>query len=465
MKTKIMSRGRRGPALALLALALALVAGCGFDEQRLVWSPDGKRAAVLNHGDFYLTDAEGKLSPKLAEDVTRVAWLDDSQRLVLAIARHVFDWPAVAQEIGAAKTQEVALAAEAVWKKIQAGTAWEEAAKEFELNNTNVLALYLTQKHGAELRAKVDDKTWKQIDGQAVVDVRQLVVARIENDQLQLGAVLYHGLSDYADIRTAPGGRAVAFVVQTALEKQGNVRLLVTPIDATEVVEVATMVASFPDWTPDGRSVAYVQGAAESAGNGQVPQLGALIVRRVFADDGKVALDPEPQALAGCILTGQIRVRCLRDGRILFNTAEISLPISKADGGNEREQLFAIDPSRQSTLVRLVPRSGENRLPQGLTFFEPSPDGRRVLFGGENGEVMVLEIVTGEINEVQPAGGDLSGAPQWRNAEEFSFTRRNSEKDGVKPAHECDLVLRRADDPKKETVLSAAWPAEMLKAK
>ena len=450
---------RRRPLLA--ALVCVILAGCGFEEQRLIWAPDGQRAAVLDHQKFYLTDAVGKLTPALAENVQRVAWFGDSQRLVLATTRNVFKWAELAEEIGPEKTQEVVASAEAEWKKIQNGTSWEDASKKLELGNANTLSLYLCEHHGANLRAKVDEKTWKQIEGQAVVGINQLVFARLEGDRLVLGRVFHHGLGNYADIRIAPGDRAVAFLADLALEKDSGTRLFVMPADGG-IVEVARMVASFPDWTPDGRSLAYVQGAVEGGGNGQLPQLGALLVRRVFADDGTVALAPEPQALAGCILTGAIRVRCLRDGRILFNTAEISLPISKADGGSEREQLFAIDPARQSTLVRLIPRSAENRMPSGLTFFEVSPDEKRVLFGTDKGEVRLLALATGQVDEVQNAGDELSGVPQWRNAEEFSYTRRNAEKDGVKPAHECDLVLRRGD---QETVLSAAWPAEMLKAK
>src|SRR6266545_4524964 len=79
-------------ALVPLALALLLLAGCL--EQIYVWSPDGRRAAVVNLGQdgLLLCDADGRLSAPLVPDVFRVAWLGDSQRLVLARKHRETRW-------------------------------------------------------------------------------------------------------------------------------------------------------------------------------------------------------------------------------------------------------------------------------------------------------------------------------------------------------------------------------------
>lgn len=450
---------RRRALLAMAALCVMSLTGCL--EQLLVWSPDGQRAVVLAQGKLYLTDATGKLSPELAGNVRRVAWLGDSQRLVLATAQGISEWKAIAQELGPAKAQEVAVAAEAVWKNLQAGMPWQEAEKQSEVHDGDVLGIYLRERHGTDLPSKVDAEAWEQIKKSEAALCR-LVAARIEGDKIVLGTVLHHGLGQYREIRLAAGGKAVAFVVETPLVKTEDWRLFVTPIDAAQPVEVARHVAFSPDWTADGGALVYVQGtaAAETDHKNPMPGLGALVVQKITSADGKVATDGNPEALVGCIFSSRTRVRCLRDGRVLFNAAEVSLPIAKADFGSEHDLLFAVDAARQSTLVRLIPRPHEQQVSTDLAFFEVSPDERRVLFGTFKGAVSVLTLATGEVQQIQAAGEDLQGAPQWRNAEEFSYVRRRQAKPGEKPEREWDLVLRRGE---QETVLSRDWPAEWMR--
>jgi hypothetical protein len=96
-------------------------------------------------------------------------------------------------------------------------------------------------------------------------------------------------------------------------------------------------------------------------------------------------------------------VRCLPDGRMLFNAAEISLPFAAEDNGDPRERLYALDPGRRPTLVRLIPHKAEEELPAQQAFFEVSPDGRQVLFGSTKGEVCLLTLATGQAEKSQAA--------------------------------------------------------------
>jgi hypothetical protein len=161
------------------------------------------------------------------------------------------------------------------------------------------------------------------------------------------------------------------------------------------------------------------------------------------------------------------RVRCLRDGRILFNAVEFSLPIMAKDADVERERLFAVDAARQATLVRVVPRSEEENLPKSLVFFEVSPDEKQVLVGGFDGEVSVLTLMTGNVDVLQKAGDyNLMAAPVWRSAEEITFARRNPAVDGKKPERKAEVIRRKVVMQKgdQETVLSQDWSQEMLES-
>jgi hypothetical protein len=203
----------------------------------------------------------------------------------------------------------------------------------------------------------------------------------------------------------------------------------------------------------------YVQ--ASGSGTQDVMELGVLVRREVLNKEFKIAVADQKQELAGLALTELNRVRCLKDGRIIFNAVEIQLPVANDDFSDEHEQLFAIDPARQPTLVRLIPRKRMEDLPQTLAFFEVSPDEKQILFGDFNGAVSLLTLATGEVAQIQQGGkkdDNLLCAPTWRAIGEFSYAKRNPEQDGKKPARAAEAVLRTGD---KEKVLSTTWSDEI----
>lgn len=55
-----------------------------------------------------------------------------------------------------------------------------------------------------------------------------------------------------------------------------------------------------------------------------------------------------------------------------------------------------------------------------MYLFELSPDGSRLCIPGEDGEVTVLVLATGDVTTVLSAdevgGGDLASVPVWRSA-------------------------------------------------
>jgi hypothetical protein len=175
----------------------------------------------------------------------------------------------------------------------------------------------------------------------------------------------------------------------------------------------------------------------------------------------KIAVADQKQELAGLALTELNRVRCLKDGRIIFNAVEIQLPVANDDFSDEHEQLFAIDPARQPTLVRLIPRKRIEDLPQTLAFFEISPDEKQILFGDYNGAVSLLTLASGEVVQIQQGSkkdDNLRCAPTWRAAGEFSYAKRNPLQDGKKPARVAEAVLRTGET---EKVLSGTWSNEI----
>jgi len=443
------------PGLALLTLTFILLSGCL--QKRIVWSPDGRHAAVIGEDGLYLADAAGHLTPLLVPGVHAAAWLDDSTRLVLARTRKLDDWTAAAKLLSPERAAALADGAEAAWRQVQGGAAWSGVMKAAS-DRANFFKTYLGEKHGTELRAQLTNEEWADVKGN-IWEADELVAARVEGESIVVGTPLHEGLGGIWDIRPSHDGRAVAFTVTRAPESGDN-ELLVTLLDASMApVRVAVGVAVAPDWTADGRALVDVE-AALNYGDDAVLRLGAVAQRQVFDAAGHLAVVKEPQYLAGVVFNDFARVRCLRDGRILFNSAEFTLPLATAEYGHQRDQLFALDPARQSTLVRLIPQKSLGDLPGDLGDFEVSPDEKRVLFGGNKGDVCVLNVATGEVLVVQRAGNaDMHTAPVWRSADDFTYEKRVEPVNGKTPARPAEIVLHGAN----ETMLSAAWSDDLLK--
>lgn len=454
MKNMI-SQPRRTLAFALL-IAGTLVLGTGCLMKTVVWSPDGERAAVITDKGFYLCDASGTLSPLLVPDVGSVTWLGDSEYLALGRERRVNSWAAIVDAIGEEPAVAVAERAEGVWRRVEDGGLWSVIMMGSG-NQKDALKIYLREHYAQGLQARVGD-AWSDIVA-ATAQLSEVIPARIVGDRIETGTRLYAGFTDIIDLRPSPDGRALAITTEMPAEGSDNASIVLVAANGTgPVALVADNTAAYPDWTADGRSLVYVQSVSETATDDDL-SLGALVQRRVIDDAGGISIAEKGDELAGLMFSVFARVRCLADGRILFNAAELCLPLAARDAEVERERLFALDAARQATLVRVVPRKTEVKLPEVLAFFEVSPDEKQVLFGGTEGEVSVLELANGEVEVLQESGDDLRNAPVWRRAGELTYYKRAGAEDGGSSNRKMEVILRRGEE---ETVLSQNWPDQVI---
>jgi len=116
------------------------------------------------------------------------------------------------------------------------------------------------------------------------------------------------------------------------------------------------------------------------------------------------------------------KVRCLADGRLVFSAVEVHLPTTTEDV-SQHQQLFAFDPGKQATLVRLIPQGVLGKVPENVNSFEVSPDGKRVSVLGEKHSVVVLTLATGSVETVQaPAESNIEDClPVWPSTNELCF--------------------------------------------
>ena len=255
------------------------------------------------------------------------------------------------------------------------------------------------------------------------------------------------------DIRVAPGDGAFAFTVET--ESFEFLELFAAPIDGSQrPALVSRRAAAYPDWSADGRSLFYMEAEAGVQREERL-HLGSLVGRQLVNDDGTFSLSEPPTFVAGLAFETYARVRCLTDGRLIFNAHELALPYSTSDFGGYRQQLFMAATKQLPTLVRLIPRAQQHRLPESLGQFEVSPDETEILFATTAGGVFRLTLATGQVQVIQTAAAaKMKVSPVWRATGEITYVKiPESEASDLRSVA---VVLQRGGE---SLVLSAGWPA------
>jgi hypothetical protein len=438
--------------VVLLALC-AVLAGCF--PKRVVWSPDGKQAVVLGENGLYLCDADGKISGLLVSNVTVAAWFPDSQRIALARRARYGNWSEAQRHVTTDIRDRIVAQGQSLLKDLKAGGEFNAALadaneKMHDDSEKNLVGLYLRSLDGVK---QLVGQNWDLLQAMQFEQVT-LHVGSVADGKLSLGPPMYSGPRMICELRVAPGGTAIAYTIESGAKDDYS--LYVVAAEGSSPAQLVAEHASwYPDWSVDGRSLVYIKSATATGGGDQL-SLGSLSRRKVLDDAGRPALQTDQDELAGLLFQSFNRVRCLPDGRIIFSSAELHIPTTTVDMP-ERQQLFALDPARQSTLTPLIPQSAQAGVPDFVCFFEPSPDGKRVSIYGEKGEVVVLTLASGKVDVVQSkpeSSGDSVSVPVWRSNDELSFISFQKSTNVVR----AEVTLWRGGTNR---VISAPWPDEV----
>lgn len=458
---------RRGLIVMAGLIGTVGLGGC-LPEKRVIWSPDGRWAAVRGADGLYLSDASGKLSARLIERVSAVAWLPDSTGLVLCKADPSRSWDELAGVVTEAQRAELERRAPALRAEILAYEGDWDAFKPSAVTGltggqTLALFTYVREKLGAGLAEKLGSK-WDEFQKLSAA-VYSLEIAALGSDgTLKPGRVLARALDAFDELRVAPTGKAVAYR-GGAPGDEATRPLLAVPTDGSTVPRpVAEHTAMFPDWSVDGRYLVYAATRTPGGEDGKELRLGVIARRQVCAADGRpLASPPEAEELAGIAFQNEVRVRCLRDGRVLFATLPVQLPCTSKDMP-QRAGLFAVDPGRQPTVTALLPRQADEELPDVMFLFEVSPDEQHICVAGANGRIAVLTLTDGQVwnlvdeNEVD----HLRLPPAWRSADELCFAVVPGPAEAKQRA---EIVLAKLDWSKRQAqrkVISADWPEAVV---
>jgi hypothetical protein len=427
---------------------VALVALVGCVPERVTWSPDGTRGAVLGGDGLYACDVSGKLSGLLVPAVKWVRWMPDSKRVVVTRQVELKTW----KELVAAFPVE---AAEAQKKADEVVKALQDFKPETGLNQYGWTLYYLRDEKPELIKAKLGS-VWDSVTA-LTEQAFATQIYDLTASPAKPGPVLLWSQEGFMDLRVSSTGQAVA-ISRLKGHDMDESELQVVATDGSGV-RMKTEAALYPDWSADGKTLYYMTPERE---HGKA-QLGSLVRRQLIDDKGLTAEKDLPPAeeLVGIAYSPKLRLRVGKDGRVFFLAIDLTLPATPNDI-NDTPGLFSIHPGQQATVSRVAPRAADKRLrdaKDGLMFFEVSPDEQWISLPCDDGRLLLLSVATGEVSEVQTkpipksnGEGGLTSVPVWRTATELTFVQPREDGQG-------NEVVRYSVTDKKATPISGQWPA------
>jgi len=445
-----------------LCLAVALMTGC-LPEKRIVWSPDGQRAAVATPRGLFFIDAKGNLlPPKLADTPARCEWFPDGRRLAVVHTKKVKGWNDVKGLYTAQQIEAIVKSAEEAHTR---ALAFDGNWDDFKFDPQDTLTegmetaafLCLRDEHAEGLAEKLGAK-WEEFQ-KIAPEIWMLQVFSWKDATLEAGAILIRTLEEIRQPHVSPDGRNVAFVMNTSNSRNQVLSVFVVPTDGGEVRNVADHISVDYTWSGDGRSLAYI-GCTASKGDDQgTIQLGSLTTITVADASGALLKEwSERKDRVGLLFNGALSVKWLRDGRLLFSSVEVTLPATPRDMPQEWS-LFVLDPRMPASVTRVLARDLSHPRDPSLPLFELSPDESNVLLPGPKGRVSLYNFASGDEIDLVPTDdpkGQSRCLPSWRNDSEVCVVLPNAKQDD--PKAPSQVVLWKAGTTQ---LLSGNWPEEM----
>jgi hypothetical protein len=281
----------------------------------------------------------------------------------------------------------------------------------------------------AALRQKVPTERWDEMQelAQTIDSLEIYSVDPFTSTPVKQITAFREGVND---LRVSPtGAGAIVTTGDTDSNEKHACSLWVFSLgsDGWNTV-LSDRAAWYSDWSPDGRDVISIRSAqatVEDTGN-----LGSVTRQRVIDDEGKFIKTPSaPQDLAGVVYNELSRVRCLKDGRIVFASLAVSLPAAAKDMPDQPE-LFCLTPGQTPMVSRLMPKQTYDAIGDLAYAFEISPDGQHISIPDRSGTVSIVDLRTGDATAVQnkPVPGadanhnpTLFSVPQWRSNDELTL--------------------------------------------
>lgn len=431
----------------LCLLAALWLCGC-YPEERIWWSPKGDRAIVAVNNHLHLVTADGALGEPLLGGasieewlVKTLAWLPDGSGFVCSRKRHVRTWEETKKLISAKESEQIE-----AWLPMVLPTLEFEIARIKEPAHVSGLQALMPGHDRSEFvaglwvlwerqRAEVEkvlrklpqgEKIMAEInDARGLFSVFELCIVRLDQSQEAVQGIAWGLLELPLMPKVSPKHAAVAFLQFN--EDKDAPDLHVSSLDGKTSALIAQQISSGGfQWMPDGRTLVFTKSLGQPKDSLQsiqqitvLQESGALIRP---SRDNRLEGDrlPEARLLALALMPERAALHPLPDGRILFASQPITLPV--VESRPKLEPLLHLIAADGQSLSTIPTAPGD--LPTDLNDMVVSPDGKHIAVVEEATDaVAVVEVSSGktEIISAPHPNWSCETVPAWKSATELTF--------------------------------------------
>jgi WD40 repeat protein len=431
------SAASRAVKTMLVALTIPLLAACDV-EQRLAWSPDGNKLAVVGaDGVRVSTDGGLHLSEPVEPEAKLLNWFADSKRLLVVSETSYESWEAAEKRLSKEDVAAVGSCASQLITELERCNgdlaACRDALKKnkFDATHLNAALFYLNATQGEKIRkfAGNDGRLFR-------LGMTLSTVSTYDVDKdLKLKETLFTTDRTFDSAAVSPSNEYFCFI--SGAENELLTAEAKNPKNTWK--SFGRDYQDFPDWDINTDFI-YALKSVPAPGKGKPDfELVSIDVKKDPAQAVKHLSD---------VYSAYDKVRATVDGNILFVASRAgSVPVGKYSS------LFSYNLT-SGKLKKLQSSSSATQLEK----FEVSPDGNSVSIPGAYNALAVLNLQNGKRQIVAPAvtkKDQDTFVPVWRNNEELCFNRIQAGADKSTVA----LYSLRTGQSKD---LSNAWPEKAV---
>lgn len=431
----------------VVALTIPLLAGC-VAEQRLSWSPDGKKLAIVGADGLRISVDNGiHLGEPVEDDAQLVGWFPDSKRVAVVTKSNFENWAELEKSLDKEEVDEIKLGGAQMLKQLElCGGDFAVCRDALMKDNFNAAyiqpVLYYLRSTQHDSMQRLVGREWSEMRAMdAFVFLSRIKVYEVDaSGKLQHKQTLASTADTFESIRVSPSNEFLCLV-----DKDGNLCLAQTNANAKGYRRIGSKFAKLPDWDLNTDVIYGLHTVSKTDSKGKPFEAQEL----VSVDVKKAGTLKRLTAVA----TSNDKVRATVDGNLIFGSYS-TIPTGKKGKVKNADALSVFNLTSGKSKRLLVAASGDK-----LENFEVSPDGKKISITNSNGAVKVVSLPAGTYRVVVPGVPKNERdvfTPVWKSNDEICYERL-SIKDGLGKVALLSLSTNKSKD------ISSAWPAEAVR--
>lgn len=430
----------------VVALTIPLLSGCVV-EQRLSWSPDGKKMAIVGADGLRVSlDSGIHLADPVDVDAQSVAWFPDSKRVALVTKANCENWAELEKSVDKEEVEAIKAGAAQMLKQLELCggdfAVCRDALMKENFNSTYVQpVLYYLRSTAQDNMQRLVGREWKDMKTMdAFVCISHIKVYEVDaSGKLQLKQTLASTANTFESIKVSPSNEFICLV-----DKDKNLCLVQTTATAKGYRRIASKFAKQPDWDFNTDVIYGLHSVVrtDKKGSSEAQELVSVDARK----GGTLKRLSWAETTNG-------KVRSTVDGNLIFGSF-VSLPASKKAKAQNADALSVLNLTSGKSKRVFVAAGGDR-----LESFEVSPDGKKISITNTNGAVKIVSLPAGTYKVVVPGVAKNERdvfTPVWKNNDEICYERLAT-KDGSGQVALLSLSTNKSKD------ISLKWPAEAVR--